>query len=71
MYVLHSFSNGAVQSLGTEQFLGLYLTGGVLASFASYLYKAVVAQPGLSLGAVSSFLLRFFYTLNYKNHFVF
>lgn len=52
MYVLHSFSNGAVQTLGPEQFLGLYLTGGVLSSFASYLYKAAVAQPGLSLGAV-------------------
>ncbi|KAJ8970902.1 hypothetical protein NQ317_009054 [Molorchus minor] len=29
MYVLHSFSTGAVHSLGMEQFLGLYLTAGV------------------------------------------
>lgn len=56
MYVLHSFSNGAVQSLGAEQFLGLYLSAGVLSSFASYLYKGVMAQPGLSLGAVSLFI---------------
>lgn len=53
MYVLHSFSSGAVNSLGKEQFLGLYLTGGVFSSLTSYAYKAVVSQPGLSLGAVS------------------
>ena len=58
MYVLHSFSHGAVNALGREQFLGLYLSAGVFSSFASYIYKAVMKQPGLSLGAVS-ILLKF------------
>lgn len=51
MYVLHSFSTGAVASLGKEQFLGLYLSAGVISSFSSYLYKTLTKQPGLSLGA--------------------
>ncbi|KAK7866357.1 hypothetical protein R5R35_003283 [Gryllus longicercus] len=51
MYVLHSFSTGAVASLGKEQFLGLYLSAGVISSMASYVYKALTSQPGLSLGA--------------------
>ncbi|CAH1957734.1 unnamed protein product [Acanthoscelides obtectus] len=51
MYVLHSFSTGAVQSLGMEQFLALYLSAGVVSSFTSYFYKVVTKQPGLSLGA--------------------
>lgn len=51
MYVLHSFSTGAVASLGKEQFLGLYLSAGVISSFTSYVFKTVTRQPGLSLGA--------------------
>ncbi|XP_055389279.1 presenilins-associated rhomboid-like protein, mitochondrial isoform X2 [Condylostylus longicornis] len=51
MYVLHSFSNIAVASLGKEQFLGLYLSAGVISSLASYIFKAACNQPGLSLGA--------------------
>jgi len=51
MYVLHSFSTGAVATLGKEQFLGLYLSAGVISSFTSYLYKTITKQPGLSLGA--------------------
>lgn len=51
MYVLHSFSSGAVASLGKEQFLGLYLSAGAFSSMSSYLYKAVTSQAGLSLGA--------------------
>lgn len=51
MYVLHSFSTGAVSALGKEQFLGLYLSAGVISSFTSYFYKTLVKQPGLSLGA--------------------
>ncbi|KAJ8968563.1 hypothetical protein NQ314_002227 [Rhamnusium bicolor] len=51
MYVLHSFSTGAVHSLGKEQFLALYLTAGVVSSFTSYMYKIIMKQPGLSLGA--------------------
>ncbi|KAJ8960921.1 hypothetical protein NQ318_020221 [Aromia moschata] len=51
MYVLHSFSTGAVHSLGKEQFLALYLSAGVASSFTSYVYKVATKQPGLSLGA--------------------
>ncbi|XP_063223788.1 presenilins-associated rhomboid-like protein, mitochondrial [Bacillus rossius redtenbacheri] len=51
MYVLHSFSSGACASLGKEQFVALYLAGGMVASMASYVYKCVAAKPGLSLGA--------------------
>lgn len=53
MYVLHSFSNAAAQSLGTEQLLGVYLSAGVISSLASYLFKASVGGAGMSLGAVS------------------
>ncbi|XP_071455331.1 presenilin-associated rhomboid-like protein, mitochondrial [Hetaerina americana] len=51
MYVLHSFSSGAVASLGKEQFLGLYLSAGVISSFTSYLHKITIASNSLSLGA--------------------
>ncbi|XP_013105056.1 presenilins-associated rhomboid-like protein, mitochondrial isoform X2 [Stomoxys calcitrans] len=51
MYVLHSFSNLAVLSLGKEQFLAVYLTAGVVASLTSILYKALTVQAGLSIGA--------------------
>lgn len=54
MYVLHSFS-AAAQGLGREQFLGLYLSAGVIASLASYAFKVATANPGYSLGAVSYF----------------
>ncbi|PSN32127.1 Presenilins-associated rhomboid-like protein [Blattella germanica] len=50
MYVLYSFSSGAVASLGKEQFLGLYISAGVISSMTSYLHK-VFSKPGLSLGA--------------------
>lgn len=58
MYVLHSFSAIAVSSLGREQFLALYLSSGVISSFASHVYKTVFNAPGLSLGAVSRFNLK-------------
>ncbi|XP_025266908.1 presenilins-associated rhomboid-like protein, mitochondrial isoform X2 [Camponotus floridanus] len=51
MYVLHSFSTIAVTTLGKEQFLALYLSSGVIASFASHAYKIMFGVPGLSLGA--------------------
>lgn len=51
MYVLHSFSSGAVASLGKEQFLGLYMSAGVISSMFSYFHKTITKQPGLSLGA--------------------
>lgn len=56
MYVLHSFSTGAVHSLGKEQFLALYLNAGVVSSFTSYMYKILTKQPGLSLGASGSIM---------------
>ncbi|XP_070157833.1 presenilins-associated rhomboid-like protein, mitochondrial [Polyergus mexicanus] len=51
MYVLHSFSTIAVAALGKEQFLAVYLSSGVIASFASHMYKTMFGVPGLSLGA--------------------
>ncbi|XP_077268472.1 rhomboid family intramembrane serine protease rho-7 isoform X1 [Temnothorax americanus] len=51
MYVLHSFSTIAVTALGKEQFLALYLSSGVISSFASHVYKTMFGVPGLSLGA--------------------
>ena len=51
MYYL--FFIGAVASMGKEQFLGVYITAGVLSSMSSYFHKAVLKQSALSLGAVS------------------
>lgn len=51
MYVLYSFMPAAVASLGKEQFVAMYLSAGVVSSFASFLYKVLLNQPGLSLGA--------------------
>ncbi|CAH2099986.1 unnamed protein product [Euphydryas editha] len=51
MYVLYSFMPAAVTSLGKEQFVAMYLSAGVVSSFASFLYKVLLNQPGLSLGA--------------------
>jgi hypothetical protein len=48
-----SSSIGAVASLGKEQFLGLYISAGVISTMSSYFHKAIIKQPGLSLGAVS------------------
>jgi len=39
--------------MGKEQFLGVYITAGVLSSMSSYFHKAVLKQSALSLGAVS------------------
>lgn len=47
------FFTAAVAALGKEQFVGMYLSAGVVSSFTSFLYKVVANQPGLSLGAVS------------------
>lgn len=47
------FFIGAVASLGKEQFLGVYMTAGVLSSMSSYFHKAIMKQSALSLGAVS------------------
>lgn len=40
-------------SLGKEQFLGLYMSGGVISSMSSYFHKTLTKKPGFSLGAVS------------------
>ena len=52
MYVLNSFSSLAVGYLGREHFLALYLSSGVVSSFASNLYKTMLNKPVFSLGAV-------------------
>ena len=51
MYVLHSFSSLAVAALGKEQFVALYLTSGVVSSFASHIYKTAFGFQSPSLGA--------------------
>lgn len=51
MYVLHSFINAAILTLGKEQFLGLYLTAGVFAACSSNFYKILSGRTGMSLGA--------------------
>ncbi|XP_004928519.1 presenilins-associated rhomboid-like protein, mitochondrial isoform X2 [Bombyx mori] len=51
MYVLYSFMPAALSSMGKEQFTAMYLSAGVISSFASFLYKVMLNQPGLSLGA--------------------
>nr|XP_045614550.1 presenilins-associated rhomboid-like protein, mitochondrial [Procambarus clarkii]XP_045614551.1 presenilins-associated rhomboid-like protein, mitochondrial [Procambarus clarkii] len=51
MYVLHSFSSGVCGSLGREQFVAMYLSGGVISSLASHTFKVVMRCPGPSLGA--------------------
>lgn len=53
MYVLRSFTNAGVISLGKEQFLAVYMSAGVVASLSSIMYKTLLHQPGISLGAVS------------------
>nr|CAG4646326.1 EOG090X07NR [Macrothrix elegans] len=51
MYVLHSFMNGATHSMGKEQFLGFYLSAGVVSSLSSHIFKTMSRLPGISLGA--------------------
>ncbi|KAM4795207.1 presenilin-associated rhomboid-like protein, mitochondrial isoform 2-T2 [Rhinophrynus dorsalis] len=51
MYVLWSFSSSIVSMLGREQFLAVYMSAGVLSTFASYISKGVTGRFGPSLGA--------------------
>nr|CAG4647124.1 EOG090X07NR [Megafenestra aurita] len=51
MYVLHSFMNATTQSMGKEQFLGFYLSAGIVSSLASHVFKTALRMPGISLGA--------------------
>lgn len=59
MYVLYGFSTPAVQTLGKEQFVALYLTSGIMSSLLSHLHKVTFNIPSRSLGAVS-ILIYFF-----------
>lgn len=57
MYVLYTFTNVAIHIMGKEQFVGFYLSAGVISSLASYAVKAF--QPSLaipSLGASGAIL---------------
>ncbi|TRY89825.1 hypothetical protein DNTS_025374 [Danionella cerebrum] len=56
MYVLWSFSTSIVSILGREQFLALYLSGGVISSFVSYISKTATGRLGPSLGASGSIM---------------
>ncbi|KAB5550072.1 hypothetical protein PHYPO_G00049490 [Pangasianodon hypophthalmus] len=51
MYVLWSFSSSAVSMMGKEQFIAVYLSAGVISSFASYVCKTLTGRLGPSLGA--------------------
>lgn len=51
MYVLWTFSSSIVSVLGQEQFLALYMSAGVVSTFASYVCKAATGRFGPSLGA--------------------
>ncbi|KAG1937821.1 presenilins-associated rhomboid-like protein, mitochondrial [Pimephales promelas] len=51
MYVLWTFSSSIVSLLGREQFLALYLSGGVISTFVSYVFKTATGRLGPSLGA--------------------
>ena len=45
MVVLHSFLPPAVHLMGREQFLGVYLSAGVISSFASLVHKVHSSPP--------------------------
>ncbi|KAL7850951.1 hypothetical protein AOLI_G00213070 [Acnodon oligacanthus] len=51
MYVLWTFSTSVVSLLGREQFLAVYLSGGVFSTFISYICKTATGRLGPSLGA--------------------
>ncbi|GFY58708.1 presenilins-associated rhomboid-like protein, mitochondrial [Trichonephila inaurata madagascariensis] len=51
MYVLYSFSSGAVSFYGKEQFVAMYCSAGVVSSFASYVFKVASGRFVTSLGA--------------------
>jgi len=51
MFVLHSFTPSATHILGREQFVGMYLTSGVVASLGSHFHKMYIRSAVPSLGA--------------------
>lgn len=62
MYVLHSFSTGAVHMMGKEQFVGFYLAAAAISSLSSYICKVSLAKPGVSLGASGAIMAVLAYT---------
>nr|XP_037285243.1 presenilins-associated rhomboid-like protein, mitochondrial isoform X2 [Rhipicephalus microplus] len=56
MVVLNSFAPTAVALLGREQFLAMYISGGVVSSLASYLNKVAARRAAMSLGASGAIL---------------
>ena len=56
MMALHSFASPAIDLLGQEQFLAVYLISGVATSFASMVYKVATRSTGFSLGASGAIL---------------
>ncbi|XP_075538835.1 rhomboid family intramembrane serine protease rho-7 [Dermacentor variabilis] len=56
MVVLNSFAPTAVALLGREQFLAMYVSGGVVSSLASYLHKVATRRAAMSLGASGAIL---------------
>ncbi|KAM3866182.1 presenilin-associated rhomboid-like protein A, mitochondrial [Diretmus argenteus] len=51
MYVLWTFSSSIVSLLGREQFLAVYLSGGVFSNLVSHMCKTAAGQMHPSLGA--------------------
>lgn len=56
MYVLWSFSDPIIRMLGKEQFCAVFLSGGAISSWLSYVFKIVTKTPNISLGASGSIM---------------
>ncbi|CAF1421235.1 unnamed protein product [Rotaria magnacalcarata] len=56
MYVLWSFSDPIIKIFGKEQFFALYLSGGVISSWLSYVIKVMTRTQNISLGASGSIM---------------
>ncbi|CAF1578297.1 unnamed protein product [Adineta steineri] len=56
MYVLWSFSDPIIQIFGKEQFAAVFVSGGVVSSWLSYVFKIVTKTPNISLGASGSIM---------------
>ena len=56
MYVLHSFMASASNFLSQEQLLAMYLSGGVVSSFASSVFKVASRNVSPSIGASGAIL---------------
>lgn len=52
IYLPESKFLATTQSMGKEQFLGFYLSAGIVSSLASHVFKTALRMPGISLGAV-------------------